>query len=252
MFASEPPQTQYDLRFQIAGFPVRVHPLFWLMGVILGARSGSGMQLVIWILVIFVSILAHELGHALMMRRFGQSARIVLYMMGGLAIPESSAWGDGASRSRSPSEQILISFAGPVAGFLVAATVVGLIFASGGSFQLDFSRSLFAPWDFMLPEGANEHWYDLVHCLLWVNIFWGIMNLLPVYPLDGGQIAREVLVSQDPYGGMTRSLWLSVIVGGAIAVVGMVMLKSIFMAILFGSLAFSSYQILQQYGGRRW
>ncbi len=252
MFAAEPPSTDYDLRFHIAGFPVRVHPLFWLMGVILGARSGSGIQLVIWILVIFVSILVHELGHALMMRRFGQSARIVLYMMGGLAIPESSAWGGVPSRSRSPSEQILISIAGPAAGFLLAAFVVGLIFASGGSFQLDFSRSLFAPWNFILPENANDHWYDLVHCMLWVNVFWGIVNLLPVYPLDGGQIAREVLVSHDPYDGMARSLWLSVIVGGALAVIGMVMLHSIFMALLFGSLAFSSYQILQQYGGGRW
>jgi Zn-dependent protease len=229
------------------------------MGVILGIRSGQGeakeliaIQLVIWILVIFVSILAHELGHALMMRRFGQSARIVLYMMGGLAIPESSAWGGGGSRSRSPNEQILISFAGPATGFLVAGAVVAMIFAVGGSFSVDFSRSLFAPWTFILPERANVYWYLLVDRLLWVNIFWGVMNLLPVYPLDGGQIAREVLVSHDPYGGMVRSLWLSVIVGGVIAVLGMVMLQSIFMALLFGSLAFSSYQILQQYGGGRW
>jgi membrane-associated protease RseP (regulator of RpoE activity) len=251
VFAAEPQETQYDLRFRIAGFPVRVHPLFWLMGVILGARSADGMRLVIWILVIFVSVLAHELGHALMMARFGQSARIVLYMMGGLTIPETSAWG-GRQRSRGTTEQILISAAGPAAGFLVAALIVGLVFASGGAFQIDFSQSLFAPWSFDLPDGTNEYWYDLVGSLLWVNIFWGLMNLLPVYPLDGGQIAREVLVAGDPYDGMAKSLWISVIVGGAVAVLGIVVLKSIFLAILFGSLAFSSYQILQQFGGRRW
>jgi hypothetical protein len=51
---------------------------------------------------------------------------------------------------------------------------------------------------------------------------------------------------------MAKSLWLSVIVGAAVAVVGLVVLESIFLAILFGVLAFSSYQILQQFGGRPW
>jgi hypothetical protein len=95
MFLAEPPQTQYDLHFRVAGIPVRVHPLFWLVGVILGLRGAdteapgnAGIDLLIWVGVLFFSILIHELGHAVTMQRFGQAARIVLYMMGGLATPD--------------------------------------------------------------------------------------------------------------------------------------------------------------------
>lgn len=260
MFAAEPQQTRYDLRFHIAGVPVRVHPLFWLMGVILGAQSGDGVELLIWVGVVFVSILVHELGHAFTMRFFGQSARIVMYMMGGLAIPESSAWQLGSStRSRGPREQILISVAGPAAGFLLAGAVVAGIFSSGGSawigegpvgYPIGFKNAVLG--GFLLPEMANRYWYDVVASLLYVNIFWGLMNLLPVYPLDGGQISRELFLLGDPHSGMAKSLWLSVIVGGAVAVFGLAVMHSIFLALLFGSLAFSSYQILQHFGGGRW
>jgi Zn-dependent protease len=253
VFLAEPQPTRYDLRFQIAGFPVRVHPLFWLMGIILGAQTGDGIELLIWVGVVFVSILVHELGHAFTMRLFGQSARIVMYMMGGLAIPETSSWQFGSStRSRGPREQILISAAGPAAGFLLAGAVVGGIYAAGGSVSLRLVYSVIPVWGLTLPPTFNVYWWDLLNSLLWVNTFWGLMNLLPVYPLDGGQISRELFLLGDPHSGMAKSLWLSVIVGGAVAVFGLAVMHSIFLALLFGSLAFSSYQILQHFGGGRW
>jgi Zn-dependent protease len=252
VFAAEPPQTQYDLHFRILGIPVRVHPLFWLMGLILGLRGGDPMYVVIWIGVLFVSILIHELGHAFTMQYFGQNARVVLYMMGGLAIPDSSPWQVRSSRrTRGPLEQILISAAGPGAGFLLAAIVVGTVCAAGGSARLGLLFQVIPFPLVTLPETANDRVADLVGCLLWVNIFWGLINLLPVYPLDGGQIARELFVTADPYAGVARSLWLSVVVGGVIAVAGLVLLKSVFVAILFGVLAFSNYQMLQHFGGGR-
>ena len=63
VFLAEPNQTPYDLHFSVLGFPVRVHPLFWLMGLIMG--FGDVMSVFISIVVAFVSILIHELGHAL-------------------------------------------------------------------------------------------------------------------------------------------------------------------------------------------
>jgi hypothetical protein len=57
-----PPPTRYDLRFNLAGFPVRVHPLFWLIAVLLGYSSGDPLQILIWVVVVFVSILIHEMG----------------------------------------------------------------------------------------------------------------------------------------------------------------------------------------------
>ena len=89
----------------------------------------------------------------------------------------------------------------------------------------------------------------LFNDLLWVNIFWGLLNLLPVFPLDGGQIARELLTRCDPAGGTVASLWLSFATAIILAVCGFIFLQSFLMAILFGSLAYSSYMALQQFGG---
>lgn len=258
MFLAEPSETAYDLRFQVAGIPVRVHPLFWLIGAILGAQGSDGIGILIWIGVVFVSILIHELGHAFTMRFFGEGARVVLYLMGGMAVSDSSGWGISTGRkSRGPREQILISAAGPGAGFLLAGLIVALVFASGGSIQFGLFHYVLPVWNLQLPGSASVRLEEMVDCLLWVNIFWGLMNLLPVFPLDGGQIAREILTVNDPWNGVVRSLWLSVITGAVAAVGGFVLLESIFLGILFGSLAFSSYQALQRMsgggrGGRPW
>ena len=101
MFSLEPPRTAYDLHFRIAGIPIRVHPLFWLAALILGTSGNwdaegnvdpdAGMQLLMWTGVLFVSILVHELGHSFVIRYFGQLPRIVLYMLGGLAITDAES-----------------------------------------------------------------------------------------------------------------------------------------------------------------
>jgi hypothetical protein len=70
--------------------------------------------------------------------------------------------------------------------------------------------------------------------------------------LDGGQIAREVLVANDPWQGVVKSLWLSVIVGAAIAFVGFGVLHDGFLGILFGLLAFSNFMAIQNLRGRMW
>src|SRR5574339_379984 len=129
----QPPPTQYDLRFTLAGIPVSVHPLFWLITLLLGS-TGDLLLIPIWIVVIFVSILVHELGHALAFRRYGQRSRIVLHFAGGLTIPEPVYWGSGyANVGLSPNQQIFISLAGPGAGFLLAALILLLVAGMGGS-----------------------------------------------------------------------------------------------------------------------
>jgi membrane-associated protease RseP (regulator of RpoE activity) len=85
----------------------------------------------------------------------------------------------------------------------------------------------------------------LVTMLLWVNVFWGLINLAPVYPLDGGSVMRNIFVQADPVDGVRKSLWLSVIAGAVVALVGFFLFRSLFMALLFGLLAFQSYQSLQ-------
>jgi membrane-associated protease RseP (regulator of RpoE activity) len=240
-----PPSTRYDLHFSVAGIPVSVHPLFWLITLLLGS-TGDLLLIPIWILVIFVSILIHELGHALAFRRYGQRSRIVLHFAGGLTIPEPVYWGTGyANVGLSPNQHIFISLAGPGAGFIFATLIIILVTVMGGSV---ITTRLFGfiplPLNALLPFGGRVV-SVMLSMLLWVNVFWGLINLVPVYPLDGGSVTRNVLIQADPMDGVRKSLWISVIAGGLVALAGLIFLRSIFMALLFGLLAFQSYQALQ-------
>ena len=98
----------------------------------------------------------------------------------------------------------------------------------------------------LLPIGGRVA-QVLVRTFIWVNVFWGLINLVPVYPLDGGNISRNVLLQMDPWNGERNSLWVSVVAGGLVAVLGLILLGSIYVAFLFGYLAFQSYQSLRRY-----
>lgn len=256
---AEPPPTQADLHFNLFGFPVRVHPLFWVVALLIGLNSfeGEAIGALISVGVIFVSILVHELGHAFLQRRFGGWPRIVLHGFGGLAI-----CGDC---DRSPRSQILISLAGPAAGFLFAIITLLLLKLTNGYVAFEpfwGDRSPVAQTDaqlLRLPLAIGTLWFEgfasrpvniTFVMLLWVNIFWGLMNLLPVYPLDGGQVAREVMtLGSDPHAGMVRSMQLSIGVAVAAAVWGLIIQRSFLLPILFGFLAYNNYRTLQSYTG---
>ena len=239
------PHTRYDLRFTVAGFNVRVHPLFWLIALLLGS-SGDLLLIPIWIFVLFVSILVHELGHAIAFRFYGVDSHILLHAMGGLTIPEAAPWGGGwANVSPSPKQQIVISLAGPFAGFFLAALVIAGVVFTGGAVQTFWLFGFIPlPISPILSFGGRAM-VMFISVMLWVNIFWGLINLLPVFPLDGGQVARNILIQYDPWDGVRKSIWLSVITGGLVAFVSLIALRSIYMAFLFGLLAFQSYQSLQ-------
>lgn len=251
----EPGPTPWDLQFDVAGVPVRVHPMFWLMSLlVIGIGNTTGVALVVGLLVVFVSILIHELGHAFTMRYYGESPRVVLYWMGGLAISGGGLWDLGyRQRARSPQHQIIISAAGPAAGFALAALTAGFVYALGMEVVVDF-RDVVPRFGIDTGERqlTDVAYYGLVITLT-INIYWGLINLLPVFPLDGGQIARQLFLLRNPGEGLVRSLWLSLIVGAAMAVFGLTR-SDFWMAALFGSMAFGSWQMLQNsgYGGRPW
>ncbi|GIW93141.1 MAG: peptidase [Pirellulaceae bacterium] len=249
MLGLDPAPTQFDLRFQLFGIPVRIHPWFWIVAVLLGNLRGTPVELLIWVAVVFVSILVHELGHALAMRRYGQRPRIVLYAFGGYATaqPEYYSWAGSTTASAtrlSAQQQIHVLLAGPGAGFLLACVVLVAIKLCGG--DVGFARDFPIFWRFRLPVGnPRDYWllYMTVFQLLYVNVWWGLINLLPVWPLDGGQIARVVCLLVDPWRGLGVSLIISTCVGAGIAVWALLQ-QEIFLAVLFGMLAWSSYQMM--------
>jgi len=150
------------LQFTLFGIPVQVLPFFFLTALLIGPHDLRGAAL--WIPVVFTGVLAHELGHAAAIRRHGFSPAIQLHGFGG-----ATSW--SAHRPLSPASRIFISAAGPAVGI-----TVGLIALA--------AARVMSPDD---PVLRRLIWY-----IVWVNLGWGVLNLLPVLPLDGGVIVTAV------------------------------------------------------------
>ncbi len=249
MLLAEPQETGADWRFEILGIPVRISVWFWLAAALLGwnvCQSFSGgdqrtllQMLAIWIGVVFASILVHELGHALAYRWFGQGASIVLYHFGGLAIPR--AWGRRVHLR--PLQRLLVAAAGPAAQLALAAVVVGGLRAAGmyvpfPLVSLGERLGLFAGREFSSPFT-----YALCDFLLFVNVFWPLLNLVPVPPLDGGQIVREGLLALDVPDAHRIAGMIGVVAGGAVAWWGYTRGEP-YLGIMFAMLAASCFQSL--------
>ncbi len=280
MLLGEPPATAYDVRFHVLGFPVRISAWFWLTGLLFGSNlianatvylpSGAtdgGMltpvepiaisplvALLLWTLAILVSILIHELGHGLIFRKHGMDARIVLYHFGGLAIPEMRR--GNLPLLKSPWHMAEVSAAGPafqIGSALGIAIVLGLL-GYATPFPMDpVSHFLSAGLDAIGLSGAthlghlNVHLFLFVQYYLLVSILWGVFNLLPIYPLDGGQITRALGLGFFGPESLKATLVLSLVVA---ALVGYTCYTSgnVFMTFMFASFAYSSFQSLQSIG----
>lgn len=240
---AEPQPTPYDLKFRAFGFPVRVHPLFWLAAVLLGSNllndpDHGVIFLGMWVGVLFVSILVHELGHGFAYRVFGGDGRLWIYWFGGLAISQTVR--------PTSKQQIVISLAGPAAGFVLAAIV--------------YFTDMFTDWGHS-GVVASEAYRQLI----FVNLAWGLVNLLPIIPLDGGWVSREVCGLARLRRSQETALKISLGTAGLIVAYSLWSMAtpwrefyavmpwwmprgSLYTAILFGMLAYGNWQQLQYLG----
>jgi Zn-dependent protease len=257
LLLQEPSPSDYDLRFSVAGIPVRVHPLFWLVALILGA-GGDLAGMLIWIGVLFVSILIHELGHAAAARYFGWEPWIVLYGFGGLTRYQPHFTPSHRSYARAGNSswgQIAISLAGPAAGFLFALSAVAGLYLSERSLTMYYPGLTGPPGSLTFGKGPTvtpPNLRVLVASLLMINFFWTVINLLPISGLDGGHVAREVMMMIHPGEGVRMAYMLSMGVAALAAVYALVQVHSIFLTILFAVLGYDSYRALERYSGRGW
>jgi Zn-dependent protease len=156
---------------QVAGIDVYVHATFLLIFLIFpGVFDGGSMAPgnVLLVVSVFGCVLLHELGHALMARRFGIATRdITLYPIGGVARLERMP--------RAPGAELLIALAGPAVNFAIAAVLLPLLFLGGGE---PASMSMMGVF---------------LECLVSVNLFLGLFNLVPAFPMDGGRVLRALL-----------------------------------------------------------
>ncbi len=203
------------LKFRLAGIPIAVQPWFWALAVFLGfGFTELGASLAVWVAVVFVSVLVHELGHAFTLRAFGYRPAVLLHMVGGL-----TSW--RPEEELPPARRVASTLAGPAVGFALAATAWAL------RTQLGVGARGGLAWDGLT-------W------LLVVNVVWGVFNLVPIRGLDGGQAVGGFLELLFPEKGRMIAEGVYVVTGVAAIAVGIwqgLWLLAIFAAVLtFGGM----------------
>lgn len=168
--------------FSLWGIPVRVEPLFFVVIAVLGVdpRRPDPALIASWVVIAFASVLVHELGHAVAFRMFGLRPRVTLHGLGGL----TSGSGD-----LTPLRHIVVSLAGP----LSALVLFGLP-------ALWLHRSGLVRGDLAVVVGQ----------VVWINIGWSLVNLVPVLPLDGGQVVRALADLGTGGRGLRAAEWISI------------------------------------------
>ena len=178
------------LRFRLGPFPVLVYPWFFISAVLLGSGLGFGWKMLAWIFVVFVSVLAHELGHALVGRLYGGRPEIRLEAFGGVTYPQL--------RERpGPGRQFILSLAGPVAGLVLGALCWMVVRA--------------------LPPAAGTPTAFTMSQFILVSVVWAGFNLVPMLPLDGGQMMLAVLEWLRKKPSVRLASWISAAVAVVLA-----------------------------------
>ncbi len=177
-----------SLQFKLFGFPVAIGLDFLLIAFLFGSFL-PGEYLVIWVAILAGSILIHELGHAFALRRYGITPQIRLWGMGGL-----TTWGF----ELPPRKTIVVSAAGPLLGVAIGLAAMQV--------------------EPRMQAGSTAEW--TVHMVVLINLYWGLLNLLPIAALDGGNITTSAfMVVLGPRGRVPGLIFvaLSSLVIAAIA-----------------------------------
>lgn len=216
----------------------RQNPLFWSFGA--GTWSGVHLRIswlmpmvLMWVLfefglklggalfaVMFVSVLLHEIGHILAARATeGSGDEILMWPLGGLAFVEVS----------SPRAQKLTAIAGPLVNLLMCGLFLRAVLVSDSlarainPLEVPFSKDGF---------GASPV-IDVQVLTFWFNWLCLVINLIPAFPLDGGQIVRSWLTSRMGNGmGSEMTIRLAYIVAVLIGLADLMHFKSMVLLVL--------------------
>jgi stage IV sporulation protein FB len=240
-----PNETRYDLRFHLLGIPVRVHPLFWLLALLVSgqwnARGGEDLlPLAVWVPCVFVSIVVHELGHGLSSRVLGYEPEgIVLYSMGGYCLVPLD--------QQRPWQRIVVLLFGPGAGFLLLALVLGIAGVFWRVNPVDVLALFVGPGNVgealdRLPTAMTVRLAFLY--LVEINLLWGLLNLLPIWPLDGGRVTEVVLGRINRFAATRWTHVVGLLTGGVLALLWFAW-GDTFMAIWFGLFGALNFRMLQ-------
>lgn len=193
---------------RVAGIDIKIHWTFALIIILgaiqwgaphgaMGALFGATLML-----LAFVCVTLHELGHSLVAKYFDIPVRqIILLPLGGIALLERNP--------KKPMHELLIAVAGPLVN-VVIALVLFLVTQETGAMQVVTEHSM------VLEETPPLSVATMLFWLLEINILLVAFNMIPAFPLDGGRVLRAVLAMAM---GPSRATRIATFIGQAIAIV---------------------------------
>jgi membrane-associated protease RseP (regulator of RpoE activity) len=175
------------LKFPLLSIPVSVHVTFLFIA-LLGATTYTGIDIAIWTAAAFTSILLHEMGHALTARGFGATGvKVTLYGLGGVTTY-------GASTKMTNGRSFLISAAGSATGIVAGGAL--LLLGRSGAFI-----------------GVSPEVLVFIDSFIFTALVWGILNWIPIVPLDGGHMVQSIASAVSEQHGLLISqviTWITV------------------------------------------
>jgi Zn-dependent protease len=165
--------------------PITIKSSYWISTALLSflLTGGQIATVPLMMAIIFISVLFHELGHALTALLFGNHPKVELLFMGGLTHYEG--------KKLTFWKKFLIIFNGPFFGFILGVLAYYLY----------------------LKTAPQTFWNSTLMAVATINLFWSIINLFPVLPLDGGQLLR---LAMEKWLGV-QGLRMSFLVGGVLS-----------------------------------
>ncbi len=199
--------------------PIIIRPAFWIFAALIGfLYSQSFLGTLIWVGIIFVSVLFHEFGHALTAKLFGKKPHIELVALGGITVHDG--------QNLPYWKQFFITLNGPVFGFILAMIAWGI-----------------EKWHPFTSPAAGI----IIHDIYIVNLFWTVVNLIPVLPMDGGQLLRIALEGIFGAKGFRYALVTGLVIAILISLFFFLM-----QSFLIGALFFLfAYQCFEMWRGTR-
>jgi Zn-dependent protease/CBS domain-containing protein len=181
---------------RIFGVEIRIHLSFLLLLVFVWANEQHARHFISpWrgtalLALVFGSVVLHELGHALVARHAGVPPKgIILFPIGGVTIFDEAQPEVPTNWKRD----VRIAAAGPIVNFLIAGMAAVVLRVAMPHDRL---------WTDPYVTSLN-----LPHSLVWANLWLGIFNLLPAYPMDGGRVLRALFCrTLDPVSAIRRAV----------------------------------------------
>jgi Zn-dependent protease len=212
---SFPAYRWFVLRFPLLGVPVSIHWSFLFVAVF-GLGVYSGWEIAAWTGAVLVAVLLHESGHAFTAKAFGASpVSITLFALGGF-----TSW--SPSQTLGPGRRFTISAAGSTVGIAAGLGVIAL--SRSGVF-----------------DGVPDLAWVFLQSFVWAGLVWGILNWIPILPLDGGHMLQHALEMVTPTKAKSIARWISVVTG-VVVVAAAFYYRETFLAIFVAMITFMGFR----------